>query len=188
MKEQRKNYYENNRYEVILKHREYRAKNSEKIQETRRIQYQENKEEIKEERRKYRQDYPERTREVARKSYYKNIERVRSWRRSDAGIMANARSHHTRRVRLLKTPCTLTLLQWDKILNHQGNRCAICGKRFCKSRPPTKDHIIPLSKGGGLTFENVQALCHSCNSSKNASLDHTKIITWSHHGITTRTT
>jgi len=185
MKEQRKTYYENNREEFILKQREYRAKNSEQIRENRKIYYQENKEEIKEERRKYRREHPEKIKASARRSYYKNIERIRAWRRSDAGIMANAHGHHNRRVRLLKTPCTLTLQQWEKILESQGNRCAICGKRFCKSRPPTKDHIVPLSKGGGLTFENVQALCHSCNSSKNASLDHSKIITWSYHGITT---
>lgn len=185
LKEKSKKYYEKNREAQLLNRRKYRIENREQIRENRKIYYQENKEKIKEERRKYRREHPEKIKASARRSYYKNIERIRAWRRSDAGIMANAHGHHNRRVRLLKTPCTLTLQQWEKILETQGNRCAICGKRFCKSRPPTKDHIVPLSKGGGLTFENVQALCHSCNSSKNASLDHSKIITWSYHGITT---
>jgi 5-methylcytosine-specific restriction endonuclease McrA len=52
------------------------------------------------------------------------------------------------------------------------------GKTFTKKRFPTRDHIVPCSKGGGLTFENVQALCHSCNSTKRDKLDHTKIVTW----------
>ncbi len=185
LKEQSKKYYEENRESQLLNRRKYRIENREQIIENRKLHYQENKEEIKEERRKYRREHPEKTNASARRSYYKNIERIRAWRRTDAGIMASAHGHHNRRVRLLKTPCTLTLLQWKKILETQGNKCAICGKRFCKSRPPTKDHIIPLSKGGGLTFENVQALCRSCNSSKCAALDHTKIITWSHNGITT---
>lgn len=29
-----------------------------------------------------------------------------------------------------------------------------------------QDHILPVSKGGGLTQDNVQALCRSCNASK----------------------
>lgn len=185
LKEQSKKYYEENRESQLLNRRKYRIENREQIIEKRKLHYQENREKIIEERRKYRKEHPEKIKASARRSYYKNIERIRAWKRTEAGILANARHHHTRRARLLKTPCTLTLIQWEKIIETQGNKCAICGKRFCKSRPPTKDHIVPLSKGGGLTFENVQALCHSCNSSKNASLDHTKIITWSHHGITT---
>jgi 5-methylcytosine-specific restriction endonuclease McrA len=42
----------------------------------------------------------------------------------------------------------------------------------------TQDHIIPVSRGGGLTFENIQALCKSCNSSKNAKLDKSFITVW----------
>ena len=182
---QSKKYYEDHRESQLLNRRKHYAENREKISEISKVMYEENREKIIEERRKYRREHPEKIKASARRSYYKNIERIRAWKRTEAGILANARHHHTRRARLLKTPCTLTLIQWEKILETQGNKCAICGKRFCKSRPPTKDHIVPLSKGGGLTFENVQALCVSCNASKQNKLDHTKIITWSHHGITT---
>lgn len=100
------------------------------------------------------------------------------YRTTPAGKISSRRKEHKRRLSEISTECTLTLLQWEKILETQGNKCAICGKRFCKSRPPTQDHIVPVSQGGGLTFENVQALCKSCNSAKSDKLDHSKLVTW----------
>lgn len=64
------------------------------------------------------------------------------------------------------------------IIEQQNNRCNVCGKRFTVEYPPTTDHIIPLSRGGGLTFENVQALCKSCNSKKQTKIDPQFIQTW----------
>jgi 5-methylcytosine-specific restriction endonuclease McrA len=71
--------------------------------------------------------------------------------------------------------CTLTRKQWGVILEMQNNKCAYCNKEFTPEFKPTKDHIIPLSKGGGLTFGNVQALCGSCNSKKQANVDFLKM-------------
>lgn len=41
-------------------------------------------------------------------------------------------------------------------------RCVVCGsaKNLCL------DHIIPVSRGGGDEFENLQTLCRSCNNKK----------------------
>ena len=62
---------------------------------------------------------------------------------------------------------TLTVTEWEAILRVQNSLCLSCGGIFCDTLPPTKDHIIPATKGGGLTLQNCQALCLSCNSSKN---------------------
>lgn len=160
----------------------WRNNNIEKARENYRLYKENNKEKELERSRKYYIENSEKERERRKQYYWKNRElelnKNKEYRKSEQGKLSNTRRRHTRRTRLKKTPCTLTLLQWEKILKSQGNKCAICGKRFCKSRPPTKDHIIPLSKGGGLTFENVQALCQSCNVIKRANLDHSKIITW----------
>jgi hypothetical protein len=49
-------------------------------------------------------------------------------------------------------------------------KCGICGKKTSKSkqvphkRAPTLDHIIPMSKGGGHLYSNVQCACFECNS------------------------
>lgn len=99
---------------------------------------------------------------------------------TEKGKMGMKRVMHRRRARMKNTEATLTAEQWDAVIRLQGNICNICKRKFTKKRFPTMDHIIPLSKRGGLTFENVQALCGSCNSSKNAKLDKGFIQTWSH--------
>ena len=154
----------------------YNQKNKLQHKENCKIYYQENKLKITAQKKIYYQ-----------KNKLQITEKHKIYNQTASGKFFKTIRFHTRRSRTKQSPCTLTLEQWNKILEHQKNRCAICGKRFCKSRPATKDHIVPLSRGGGLTFENVQALCKSCNSSKNASIDLTKIITWSHYGAITAT-
>jgi 5-methylcytosine-specific restriction endonuclease McrA len=70
------------------------------------------------------------------------------------------------RARRLRTPLnTLTASQWKAIKAHYGSRCVYCGQR---SERLTQDHIIPLSKGGTHTVQNVVPACRSCNSKKQA--------------------
>jgi ATP adenylyltransferase len=52
-----------------------------------------------------------------------------------------------------------------RVLEAGGRRCAICGATH-KDRLLDVDHIIPRSKGGPSTFENLQVLCSKCNRSK----------------------
>ena len=56
-----------------------------------------------------------------------------------------------------------TLQQWKDLKVKYDNKCAICGQQ----KPLTKDHIMPLSKGGTDYIENIQPLCRNCNSKKN---------------------
>lgn len=51
-----------------------------------------------------------------------------------------------------------------KVHERDFYRCLKCGTH----KDLTIDHIIPTSKGGENTIENMQTLCHSCNSSKGA--------------------
>jgi 5-methylcytosine-specific restriction endonuclease McrA len=65
---------------------------------------------------------------------------------------------------------TLTYSEWIEIIQKQDYKCADCHRLFSDKLKPTKDHIHPASKtengGVGLTKENTQALCKSCNSRK----------------------
>lgn len=45
-----------------------------------------------------------------------------------------------------------------------GGRCQICGKPV--GNDPQFDHIIPWSRGGKATVDNIQLLCGTCNRKK----------------------
>lgn len=55
-----------------------------------------------------------------------------------------------------------TLLEWKNLKSKYLNKCVYCNKE----KPLTKDHIIPLSKGGTDYIDNIQPLCRNCNSKK----------------------
>ncbi|WP_083891512.1 HNH endonuclease [Fibrella aestuarina] len=76
--------------------------------------------------------------------------------------------------RRAKAPGTHTTSQWlAKLKEH--DKCPACN-RLWKSIPHrpdkryryvwTKDHIVPLSRGGTDSIENIQPLCYQCNFGK----------------------
>ena len=68
---------------------------------------------------------------------------------------------HARAHSLSPTP-TLTN---TALFARDAQLCLYCGREF--SRPSlTRDHVLPLSKGGRDTWENVVTACFGCNSRK----------------------
>jgi 5-methylcytosine-specific restriction endonuclease McrA len=61
----------------------------------------------------------------------------------------------------------LTKGEWELLKIIHLNSCAYCGDIPDKL---TQDHVIPLSKGGAHSFENIVPACVSCNSSKGTQL------------------
>ncbi|HEU0000316.1 MAG TPA: HNH endonuclease [Ktedonobacteraceae bacterium] len=55
----------------------------------------------------------------------------------------------------------------SNILLRDDETCQYCGKR---SRELTLDHVIPRSRGGPGTWENLVASCKSCNGKKGSRL------------------
>lgn len=47
------------------------------------------------------------------------------------------------------------------VLHRDGHRCQYCG-----SRAESVDHVVPRSRGGQHTWENVVAACRRCNAAK----------------------
>lgn len=56
---------------------------------------------------------------------------------------------------------------WLEMLEYFNYSCLSCGYEFPEGNRPTKDHIIPQTKGGPHEIWNLQPLCRNCNASKN---------------------
>ena len=56
--------------------------------------------------------------------------------------------------------------EWNSLIRIYDNHCVRCGSKCAKSEL-TKDHIVPVTKGGTNNIDNIQPLCLSCNILKN---------------------
>jgi 5-methylcytosine-specific restriction endonuclease McrA len=56
----------------------------------------------------------------------------------------------------------LTALEWSTLQSAWGG-CAYCG---ANDRPLQRDCVLPISRGGRYTVDNVVPACGSCNASK----------------------
>lgn len=99
--------------------------------------------------RRYCEKYPERYKATLRKSY---------------------RKHRVKRIqevygRLHFLVGGYTATEWRALKKKYGNKCLCCGRSHSQ-RKLTVDHVIPISKGGPNTIDNIQPLCQPCNSTK----------------------
>lgn len=94
---------------------------------------------------------PEKQREAARKRPY-NRERNK--------IYLN-----NRRNKIKSSTENFTLQQWLDLKIQYKNTCLRCNKQEPEIQL-TPDHILPLSKGGSNSIDNIQPLCLSCNIQK----------------------
>lgn len=66
-------------------------------------------------------------------------------------------------------PYKKIILTRKNILRRDGHKCGYCGR---SDLPLTIDHIIPKSKGGSDSWENLVSACLPCNNKKgDRSLD-----------------
>jgi len=56
-------------------------------------------------------------------------------------------------------------LSRDNIFLRDQNICQYCTKKF-PVKELTLDHIFPVSRGGGKSWENLTTACHPCNRKK----------------------
>jgi 5-methylcytosine-specific restriction endonuclease McrA len=117
----------------------YRQENPELVREYQRWYRQEHKEDKRKYMYKYRQDHKDDNRE------YKRLHNL------------------SRKQKMRELECDLTKDDIAFIFLIQNGKCPSCGKLLENYHI---DHIIPVSKGGGLTRTNVQLLCPYCNHSK----------------------
>ena len=84
---------------------------------------------------------------------------------------------HVRRARINEAEGSFTAKEFNNLLK-QFDKCPMCGEKWediklpkHKKVPWTVDHIIPISKKGKNTIDNIQPLCFSCNSKKGDKIE-----------------
>lgn len=169
MKDYRKKYRSKNKDILRRKSAEYYARNKERIQSYKKIYQLENKESIKLKKSHYykrNKDYiNEKNKEYYRKNKNKIYVSNNKWRKENPDkyklITMNATQRRLSKKRSLIS--TFTLKQWQHCLTHFNHSCAYCGG----VENLEQEHVIPVSKGGHYTVDNIIPACRSCNASKN---------------------
>ena len=103
----------------------------------------------------------------------------------DAYIKARVKLSHkgrqdSHRHRAVKNGCAYdSSVTLAKLIKRDGLRCALCGEmcdpkdhswsQYSGPMYPSIDHIVPMSKGGGHVWNNVQVAHIICNSEKGAA-------------------
>src|SRR3989304_7941437 len=141
-----------------LKNRDERSVYSQK-------RYAENHVKIDKQHKEWNKNNPEKIKQYQKKWRAKNSEKNKL-----TMITVNARYRSKKANALGK----FTAVQWKYLLDFYGLQCMMCGE----GRNLEMDHVIPISKGGMHSIENIQILCRSCNSHKgNKTMDFRKIFT-----------
>lgn len=84
---------------------------------------------------------------------------ARAWAQANpeqANLISRLKKHRRREAGVL------TAADWRAVLDLYGEACLACGS----DEPPTIDHVVPVSRGGTNTADNVQPLCSPCNTRK----------------------
>lgn len=152
-----KEYRQANKNKLRDQSRRWAMANSDKISGYRRKQYRNNKEKILASQADAYRANPEKKREYAREYRKANPEKTRFWK---------AR----RRSRLLNASGSHTASDIRKQYRRQKGKCYYCHCKVGKSYHV--DHVIPISRGGSNSPENLVIACQSCNQSKKDKLPH----------------
>jgi len=173
-----KQYYIENREKILKYHRKWRKNNPnhneqwrkdnpEKEKERCKKWYRDNRETELKKDKEWREKNPEIRRKWQRKNRRKLSEYQKRYLKTEKGKANIQRKNFKRWTTMKKVINTLTSQEWLDILKKHNYKCAYCGIKFDLFCLPTRDHKIPISKGGDNVKENIVPACRPCNSRKN---------------------
>jgi len=164
-----------------LRARKYRTTNSDLINKKRRLNYLNNAEKYRIVCKNWRENNPEYL-EVRRQRYNENPEiyinqvknyykknpgksyaRYRLWVQKNPEKMAILRRNREYRLKNIKGSHSVE--EWKNLCETSKWICSYCGKMLDKNTV-TKDHLIPIVRGGTNFINNITLACRNCNSKK----------------------
>ena len=117
--------------------------------------------------RKWRRAHPIKARRRDRQAYLRHREKKLAMRRryviNNYEKVIHSVSQRSFRIKGAKG--SHTLQQWLALKRRHNNRCLAC-RRKEPHITLTRDHVLPIIKGGSNFIRNIQPLCRSCNSVK----------------------
>jgi 5-methylcytosine-specific restriction endonuclease McrA len=168
----------------------WREANPEKVKENNRKYVEENIEAVREAERAYRAVNPEKTRAKKkryaakhkaviraadaryREAHYEELKaRQKAWRDAHPERIREIEDgvKHRRRARLAGSGGDHTAAEWEAVKKLFDYRCYLCGRQEPEIKL-TRDHFIPISKGGNNYIGNIIPACKPCNSRKHARM------------------
>ena len=139
----------------------WQAKNKEKRNEYYREYRKSNKDKMSEYQRRWRA-------KVVKKVSAYSVEYKRNRKATDIEYLKTVREYcRIRRVRRTGAGGAHTLAEWEALKAQHNCTCLCCQKQEPEIKL-TVDHVLPLVMGGTDDISNIQPLCFSCNTKKNA--------------------
>ena len=174
----KKTYYTENKESIAIYKKAYREENKEKIATKDKIYREENKESLNAKSRDYHHANKE-SLAIYKKTYYAEnkeylVIKSKAYNQTRMGRLVDRNKTHKRRfLKLANNDGTIPTqygypltIELNDLMIWQNHKCIYCDSALTLDETTHLDHIVPLSKGGEHSINNVQWLCSYCNLHK----------------------
>lgn len=162
-------YYEINKDKIRAKHRDYARSHKEDQKKRHLAWYNKNKEKKQKQNKEWARNNPKRFKEIvsewAKNNSSKRNVSTKKWKNSVKGKIAVSEYNRKTKIKRKNIHGYHSAQQWADLKRNHNYMCVCCWKIEPLIKL-TRDHIVPVSKGGTDDISNIQPLCQSCNSRK----------------------